>query len=234
MIELKIPTLKLRSITLEPDIQTKKGAPKSRQPLEKQVQLAEPLVRPITLDSVVNDPDLVEFLKGEAGKFTYYRVHLGCSFQPDQGDSFEQATFEVTLIRTDGVPKPLPIAWSMLPQRDVDIVKETQSIKLTSSLQLIGVEIANGSEIPVQQEFVVPFGQQTSTPHWEFYETESRRIFGFYPCTLIVRAPHGVTAQGSVGLSTVVRRMALRLFSYRAVGPGGPPLSFTLTSEGAS
>jgi hypothetical protein len=241
MIELEVPTLSMRSVSLEPMIQTTKGVQKSRVPLEKQVQLAEPFVRAITLDSAASDPDLVEFLKGEAGTFMYYLVHLGCSFQPDQSDSFEQATLEVTLKRADGLSEPLPSTWSMFPQRDIDIVEETQSIKVTSSLQLIGsslqligIELDKGANRKVQEEFVVPMGQQTPNPRWVFSETSSRRIFGFYPCTLIVRVPHGVTAQGAVGLSTMVRRMALKLFPYRAVGPDGVPFSFTLTSEGAS
>jgi hypothetical protein len=234
MIELEVPTLSMHTVSLEPMIQTTKGVPSNRVPLEKQVQLAEPFVRAITLDSVVNDPELVEFLKGETGTFMYYRVHLGCSFQPDQSDSFEQATLEVTLKRADGVSEPLPSTWSMFPQRDIDIVEETQSIKLTSSLQLIGIQLDKGVNRNVQEEFVVPMGQQIPNPRWVFSETSSRRIFGFYPCTLIIRVPHGVTAQGAVGLSTIVRRMALKLFPYRAVGPDGVPFSFTLTSEGAS
>jgi hypothetical protein len=207
-----------------------RGSAHAVEELAGRLSIGEPIAIPLEaadLDSDdAADRDLRLFLESEATTHAYYLVRLACTFRPEAGEPFAQASLGVLLTRADGVPEPKPIAWSMTPRRAEDSVEFSTSVKLEGKASLGGfVDVSGGPQITKKltrrQIQLAALNELGSNPIWELRKTESGDIDGSYLFALVVRAPRGIPAHAKLALSASIERARLagRFFTYRALLP---------------
>ncbi|HWN44993.1 MAG TPA: hypothetical protein VNW71_22405 [Thermoanaerobaculia bacterium] len=216
MIELPLPSATLMEVPFVPNMPARKGGPRQVPPLEKRVLVGTPLTLPLNKKTVGKDPELLEFLNREKDTFKYHLVRLSMSLQPEDNESFQMVTLNVTLDCAAGNGSCQPIVWSMQPMHDMDVDMYTSTAKLSVDAKLLSAELGDSVVTEVKNEFITPFGLQTSTPYWVFTPTSARRISGAYQCKLIVRAPAAGPTQGEVTIDVSLERTAFMVFSYRS------------------
>lgn len=235
MLTIELPEMQgdtWRDLALEPEVRATKGgkqAPAER--LEGWVSLGEPVVLPLTPERLADDPALRDFVARE--EFAFCLVHLACSFRPREGEPFANAWLEVLLARADGMPRPLPVAWSMYPRRLEKAVEVSRTVRLGASLK---VEDIAGAESGMEQEerwthhevYLQALNELQPNPIWEFHSTPRAEIRGLQRLVLVVRAPKAAPAQATVRLSATVRRKRLGIIPYTTAHPGAPDTSFNL------
>ncbi|GAA4070226.1 hypothetical protein [Nonomuraea soli] len=228
-MELDAPDLAWLPATMTADARVTRGRPRPA-PVRGAVTLGRPVVQPLTEELAAGDPPLRAFLAEQGGAWRFHLVHLGCSFLPEPGARFAQAWLTVRLARADGVPEPVPIAWSLDPLRSERPVEQTTTVKIGAKAVLeAGVEVSTtGSRTEV---FLTAYGLQEDTCTWEFTRTAREEIRGGQRLALVARTPGRALAVGEVELRATLVRRRLGVLPYRVALDGGEPLTFRLSGE---
>ena len=237
MIVFEAPEIPEHDLILEPENRITRGSgTESVDPLEGWVSIGEPVPVPLTIDSVSEDKDLVNFLKSEnAEHFKFHRVHLSCTFRP-HNDPFVNAWLKVQLARSDDIQTPQPIAWSMKPRRLEKFVEISRTVKIGASLKILPevaeLGIGSGSERKQtwqhNEVFLEALNELQSDPIWEFTKTDKEPIRKSHRFDLVVRSPKDAVTGGMVSLSATVERKRLGIIPYKAAFPDNPQLTFQL------
>jgi hypothetical protein len=208
MIELSLPTLPERELTLESDDPSRDGSDSGAPglpPLEGRVTLGGPLALPLTPDQITDDPVLRAYVEQEAAHSVYHLVHLSLSFAGQPGaPRLTSAKIELKLSSTSTGTEP--IAWSMTPLRVTDTTQMERGFTLGPSLKLSEMEASvgeikqtvTGSRTEV---FLQALRELQPDPAWEFTRTRDMDLYGSYRLIMVVRAP----LDGATSLSSTVR-----------------------------
>jgi hypothetical protein len=212
---------------------TKSASPPAFVPavLEKRFTISTPQVLALTPERLQDDPEAAAFMRA-AGSVAFDVVSLSCTFYSNEKEPFEEAWVGVRL-HTKENRQDAPIAWSMKPMHDSDLIEESGTIKVEAGLKLfndveptLGLEI--GDKRQRQQNFVTAFGLQQSEPYWYFRKTSQRDLEGSYRLTLVVRRSKKTPTTGMVSAKATVRKTAALVFTYKSSFEPAPSLSFTL------
>ena len=235
MIALEVPDLQMQSVMLKPEIRRTKGmAAPPADDLDAVVALGSPMSVPLGPDKVAGDPELSAFLDSQKDKFAYYHVHLACTLRPAEDEPFVKALLKVKLARSDAIPEPQPIAWSMIPRSIEDAVEVSKTVKFGGDLKLIGVVAGSVAsherteKSKLTELFLAAYNEQRPDPFWEFVNTSTGKIQGSYRFGLVVQTPIGAPVKGVVKLSARVQRKHFGIIPYRTDFEGAPEISFSL------
>jgi hypothetical protein len=222
MAEVELPEVTWHRVDLNP--RTVKGGtqPEPRDSLPERMSVGEPIVLRITPALIGNDQTLASYLEQEGRDFDFLMVRLGCTFLPADGETFVSAWIRLLLERLDG-GDPEPIAWSMQPDRVVDVVKQTRGIEIGPELQLepvgLGATYSRDTEVNRKEYFIQAFNLLQPDPRWRFTPTRSTSISGSYLLTLVIRAPKDTEAEATMDLGASVRRKRLGIIPYQVAVP---------------
>lgn len=228
MIELSIPDPTPRALTLEPRVE-RGGTPAPWLPAR--MSIGGPLAVPLDADRVTGDDDLRTFIQREETA-DFFLVHLAATFVPDPDEPFERAWLTVRLQRRDDVTEPMPIAWSMQPNRISDEVERSRKVSIGPSLKIAGVGVeasaASGSTQVLRDVSLEARHELEANPMWVLERTRSAPIRGVQRFVLVVRSPRGVSTGGVVESGAVLRRRLLGPITHRATLEDGTPIRFEL------
>ncbi|MBP2145728.1 hypothetical protein J2129_001182 [Methanofollis sp. W23] len=140
------------------------------------------------------------FVRTDMETYDFFLVRLCCSLHPvSEETALHSAEFGVAL-RQDG-KKNAPLVYAMYPRLVSDIVRETSTMGLTGSLELVpmvGVTagLEGTIETGVEYSRLVPkvtahFDTGQSGGHWDLERTEVEELQGIRYFYLLVRAPKG-------------------------------------------
>jgi hypothetical protein len=235
MITLEVPDLQMQSVMLKPEVRRTKGARTvPSDDLDAVIALGSPMSVPIGPDKVAADPELSAFLAAQKDRYAYHHVHLACTLRPAEDEPFVQAVLKVRLARTDSIPEPQPIAWSMIPRSIEDVVEVSKTVKFGGDLKLIGVVAGTVAsrerteKSKLTELFLTAYNEQRPDPFWEFVNTSTAKIHGSYRFGLLVQTPIGTPVKGIVKLSAKVQRKHFGIIPYRTDFEGAPEISFSL------
>jgi hypothetical protein len=228
MIELSIPDPSLRALTLEPRVE-RGGTPVPRLPAR--MSIGGPLAVPLDAKYVTGDDDLRTFIQREETA-DFFLVHMAATFVPDPDEPFERAWLTVRLQRRDDVPEPMPIAWSMQPNRLSDEIERSTKVSIGPSLKIAGVgveaSVESGSTQVLRDVSLEARHELEANPTWVLERTRSAPIRGVQRFVLVVRSPRGVSTGGVVESGAVLRRRLLGPITHRAAPEDGTPIRFEL------
>jgi hypothetical protein len=228
MVELSIPDASPRSLTLEPRVE-RAGAPVPRLP--GRISIGGPLAVPLDAERLAGDDDLLTFMQREKTA-DFFLVHMAATFVPDPDEPFEKVWLTVRLQRRDDVAEPLPIAWSMRPNRLYDEFERSSKVSIGPSLKVAGVGVAasveSGSTQVLRDVSLEARHELEANPTWVLERTRSAPIRGVQRFVLVVRSPRRVSAGGVVESGAVLRRRLLGPITHRASLEDGTPIRFEL------
>jgi hypothetical protein len=229
MIKVKLKEIPLFDITLEPKNRVTRGSTNEKPPLLKGwVSIGGPISIPLNTEWVSHDKDLCHFLEVEENNFSFYLIHLACSFHTVKEEPFINAWLGVNLVRTDNNKQPQPIAWSMRPSRLVKVVKISRTIKVGGKLKLLKPSVEKKQEYEKQEIFLEALNELGSNPIWEFTKTKTEEIRGSHRLTLVVRIPKKSKILGNVSLEAIIQRKHWGVFKYKESFPDSPQRTFYL------
>jgi hypothetical protein len=199
--------------------------------LQRRFTIGVPQVLGLTPESLKDDPEAAKFIEA-VSTVTFDLVALSCTFYPSKNESFHEAWLGVQL-QSEGNRSSVPIAWSMKPLHDSDLVEESGTIKLEAGLKFfnsvepkLGVEF--GDKAQRHENFLTAFGLQQSQPYWYFQKTSQRELEGSYRLALVIRRNKSVKASGTISAKATVRKSAALIFTYKTSVEPASPLSFAL------
>ena len=225
---LSLPRLAWQELTLAPDDIVTRGEEHDDRPLADLIALGGPTSIPITADDVADDGDAVAFVRARAQSFSFFLVHLACAFRPLDGEPFLTATVQLDLSRGDGVASPAPIALSMKPDRLGEPVELSRSVKLGATLKILEAGAEQVVTTTYEDPFLEALNELRSDPCWQLHRTRHIDIRGSQRFVMVVQAPLGSDARGSVTLSAEVKRKRFGIVSYAAALSDQRPLEFVL------
>lgn len=195
----------------------------------RRLTVAAPMIASVTPELLKDDPEGLVFLQSSHG-FSFNIVSLAATFYGDERDPFEEVWLALTLRREDNLAEPAPIAWSMKPLHDGDVVETSSSLKFDPGFKFGIMEPTIGGEIATKvsrhDPFLTAYGLQQSQPSWHFRRTEARNIEGSFRLYLVVKKPCECSTIGRVAVRATVRKSAV-LISYRSELRDTPaPLEF--------
>ena len=200
--------------------------------LQQRFTIGLPQVLGLTPESLKDDPEAAAFME-TVSTVTFDLVTLSCTFYPSNNESFEEAWLGVQLHSEGSSPPGVPIAWSMKPLHDSDLVEESGTIKLEAGLKFLnavepklGVEF--GDKVQRHESFLTAFGLQQSQPYWYFHKTSQRQLEGSYRLALVIRRDRSTTASGGISAKATVRKTAALIFTYKTSVEPSSLLSFDL------
>jgi hypothetical protein len=193
-----------------------------------QPSIGGPVIMALTSDmeGLKDDPDLVAYIKQEAGSFRYLVVTLACTFSAAEGETFEEVWVKINLQRTDG-GAGAPVAWSMKPDKQFSESEVTRTAKFGSDLKLLNAGAEVGVKRNYQLVYLEPRNELQSNPTWYLKSVEGVQIGGSYRFRMVVRAPL-VACGGTIDVSTNIRRKKWGVIPYSVVPPGAPSKTFTM------
>jgi hypothetical protein len=223
MIEIAVPPLRERELTLEPVTETRGDHEAARlPPLTRRIALGGPLAVPVTPDYVAGYPDLRTFVEQEAGHSTYRLVHLSVSFAAEPAaPRLEAVTLEFRL--TAAREAPQPVAWSMAPLRLTDVAHVERSFRLGPHLKLEDVEVSavEYEKVTSRQQVEVFLQAQRelrSDPAWEFRRTRALDLYGSHRLVMVVRAGREQATGISGTVHAVTKGNLLRRYRQQVTG----------------
>ena len=227
MASIEILDAELEPMSLVPVDTAKKGLI-SGPPPESKPEIGGPVIIALTADrdDLKDDPDLIAYMKQEAGKFRFLIVTLACTLTPADGETFEEVWVKINLQRQDGADEP-PIAWSMKPEKLSSDSEITKTAKLSSTLKLLDAEADLEVKNTYQRVYLEPRHELQSNPTWYLKTIEGVEIAGAYRFRMVVRAPLAACT-GAINVSTNIGRNKWGVIPYSVEPPGQPPKTFAL------
>jgi hypothetical protein len=229
MVELSIPDPSPYTLMLEPRVE-RAGTAVARLP--GRISIGGPLTVPLDAKCVAGDDDLLTFIRREKTA-DFFLVHMAATFVADPDEPFERVWLTVRLQRRDDVAEPVPIAWSMRPNRLYDEDERSSKVSIGPSLKIAGIGVAasveHGSKQVLRDVSLEARHELEANPTWVLERTRAAPIRGVQRFVLIVRSPRGVSAGGVVESGAVVQRRLLGPITHRATLDDGTPIRFELT-----
>jgi hypothetical protein len=187
------------------------------------IEITEPLVTRLTEVLVAGDPELATFWRAEKDRFRYDYVTFRCTLIPASAQPFEKAWLEVQLGPREAGKGP--IAYSMAPDRIVDVKTLSDSAKIGGDFKLIKSEAKSGTERQAEDYVLRAWREQTAEPYWTFNKTETVPLTGTFKFHLVTRTPVDVEGSGKLTARAVVEKRTFYLFNRES--PVGEPASLT-------
>lgn len=230
MIELNPVSTVQRALLLEPRVERGNHGP--LEPLPGVITVGGPVSIPLTSDRLKDDSELANFVAAD-GAYRYDLVHLAATFEPSEDEPLDRAWIQISLSRFDGGAPPLPIAWSMKPDRVEDEGSRSTGIKLGGSVKIADVGIEAGvdrSNTHVMRDVrIEALHELQSTPTWVLHRTKGSPIRGNQRFVLVLRTPRQTLAAGVLELGATVHRRRFGILSHRAVLKDTPqPIRFII------
>jgi hypothetical protein len=214
---VELPQLDWTETMLEPEVRITKGgkAPPTDPPLPGRLLLGRPVSVRLTTKSA-QDPTLRTFLEGHAGRSEFTLVHLGCSFRHADDEPFARASLQVRLTRADGGDGSEPIAWSMWPLRESEVLDDSTTAEIGADAKVFSAKVQRTITVKRGDVWLEGFGELQSDPGWEFTRTPRIPISGSYRLILVVMSDAGAPFGGQIDVTATVEHRLLGLMSYRA------------------
>lgn len=231
MIEIELPDLEWQGVVLRPeqrqtkDVRIKDGRSDD---ITGYSSLGQPVSMKLTPERVSDDQALVGFMEERAGVSDFYLIHLGCTFNPPADDPVVWASLQVFLSRVDGVPEPLPIAWSMTPQRLTAPVESQATARLGAHLKFVEAEIQRTTTLTDNQIYVEALFELEPRPGWQFSRTKSAELHGVQRMSLVAMVPAAVEVRYSLELKASIERKRWGLIGYQADLAGSVKRTYSL------
>lgn len=229
MVALTLEPETMTPMTLEPRVERSGGA---IPPLHGRVSLGGPFVIPLDADTLRSDEELCAFIRGDTDA-EFFLMHMTATFEPDDEEPLERVWFAVNLGRGDGVDSPLPVAWSMKPDREYEEQQRSSRLRLGPSLKLVAVGVSaaaeRGSSYLVRDVMLEARYEKQSNPTWVLERTRGSAIRGVQRFALVVRSPRAARGRGSVEIGAVIRRKRFGPITHRVPLHSAGPLQFVLT-----
>jgi hypothetical protein len=235
---IELPDPPSREVVLDPNVALNRGGSvpgEFREPLHGRLSMGGPVVRRISVDST-DDVELRRFLERDAGDSDFYLLRLTCTLRSADDEPFTEVLLGVALSAED-VLLEAPIAWSMEPERLVDAVEVSRSVRLGPSLKILGLGLDGNVEIGGKRErhdvFLEALYELESTPTWAMYRTASTSLQGLHRFHLVVKATKGSITVGEVAATAKIEKKRFGILGYEAALPDTPvPISFVLPTLG--
>ncbi|WP_162833220.1 hypothetical protein [Streptomyces sp. CB09001] len=166
---------------------------------------------------MADDPDLSEYLTGQADTCDYHLVHLSLTFAPTpQRPRLEFAHLALNFSAKPEFPPPL--AHSMDPMRLTDAVQVTRTRRLGPQLSLLGAdaslgEVGRHQEYTSHQPFAQALGLHGPTPGWEFRRTIATELTGCHALRMVVRTTVGSVTDLACTVTAGVKIPLLRRYT---------------------
>ena len=200
--------------------------------LQQRFTVGVPQVLALTPQSLKDDPEAAASIE-LLSTTTFNLVTLSCTFYPSKKEPFEEAWLGVQLDSKASNPRAVPIAWSMKPLHDSDLVEEAGTIKLEAGLKFfdavepkLGFEL--GDKVQRHENFLTAYGLQQSLPYWNFRATSQRQLEGSFRLALVIRKDKASAASGRISAKATVRKTAALIFTYTASVEPSSSLAFDL------
>jgi hypothetical protein len=232
MINLSAIDGRAQRFRLVPDARVTRGgkAKLGVAPISAFIEITEPLVTPVTKALVADDAALAAFWGAEKGRFHYDYVTFRCTLIPADGAPFEKAWLEVDLEpRAEGRG---PIAYSMEPDKIVDVKTLSDSVKLGADLKLVSSEAGTTIERKAEDYVLRAWREQTAQPYWAFNRTDTVPLTGTFRFHLVTRTPADIEGSGRLTARAVVARRTFWIFESEASAGAPASLTFSLRHSG--
>ena len=217
MIDLVVGDATPRALVLEPRVERSEHGP--AQPLVGPISLGGPVAIPLTPARLDGDRELASFVEADTA-FRYDLVHLAGTFVPAEDEPLERVWVKVTLSRVDQGEPPLPIAWSMKPDRLEDTGASSTAIKLGGSLKIADVGLQLGADRGTQHVLrdvrLEALYELQSNPTWVLERTKGSAIRGTQRFALVLRTPRDTRATMSIDVGAVIQRRRFGFLTHRA------------------
>jgi hypothetical protein len=223
VIEIDLEPLTPRVVPLAPRVE--RGRSDDVGPAVGPVSVGGPISIPLTKESAPDDPDLAAFVDADSDH-RYDLVHLAGTFAPVD-EPLQRVWFIVQLARPDKGPSPLPIAWSMKPERLSDDVTNSSKATIGADAKLLSAGLELGSSRVSKDVSLQALYTMQSNPTWILERTKSAEISGTQRFVLVVRSPRDAPAHGRLEVGALIRKKRLGLLSYKVPLDAIPdPLEF--------
>lgn len=195
------------------------------------ITVAMPVSTRLTSNMVSQDPEAVAFLQS-AGDDDFHVVNFACTFLDSTVAPFEEAWLQMALSTVTDAESGEPIAWSMKPEREADLVTSSYSVKLEGKLKLStgeepGVAVEVGDQTSHEIGFITAYNLMQSRPYWRFRRTPVRNIDGSYQLSLVVRRPRAKEVKGTLAVKATIRKK-VAWFLPKREATDAPTLSFDI------
>lgn len=230
-MDIELATPEFRTVTLEPkEVHVRgPGGAAVLEPLEGPVSIGGPITVPLTKERAADDPDLQAFFEQDTAH-RYDLVHLAGTFAPVD-EPLQRVWIAIELSRPDAGPAPLPIAWSMKPERLEDEVTTSAKATLDADAKLLKAGLEIGSSRVSKDVSLQALYTMQSNPTWILERTDSAQISGVQRFVLVVRSPVDAPARGRVEVGAVVQRRRLVFLTKKVPLSAVPaPLDFDVAA----
>ena len=223
MINIELPDMDWHDTVLELEQRVTKGSQTAHPPpgeqLADRMRIGGPVCVPITLKLAGDDHELLAMLMAEAHDYRYVFLHLACTFQPQEDETFDKAWIQIQLECADGVDMPIPIAWSMTPTKISQPITFSSGLSVGASLKFLHVDGSFQRELARDLIFLEALNEMRADPTWAFSRTRQADLRGSQRLVMVVRAPKAATVRGKLHLKATVQRRFLKVFPYRVSFP---------------
>jgi hypothetical protein len=219
----------------EPDLQPVRLRPQTRPVLgvesgqsglrdeEKRLYVGLPLLR--RLDPSTLGEDAKPFLLARP-RSRFHLLTIYAHFVHDEQRPFVSGWVNVTLRCTAPDAREQPVAWSMRPQNESEVVAVSREVTVGPSLRLtipsISAELNPAVSKKTQETFnrhdvsMEALGEGRSDPRWNLYATDSSPIRGTHALSLVIDIPANEHGSAFIDMGATIRERRLKVFRYAA------------------
>jgi predicted transport protein len=181
------------------------------------ISLGEPIGVEIDEAYAKNDEILALLLRNQEPRSRYvlFRFVINIA-DSEMARKADRLWLNVTLGDLDAAPGRRPIAYSMDPDVEVEVVaSKGRKVSFGGDLKLVHADVELDRSADMHAIRAQANRKQTSTPNWMLRPTPMRPFAGDYTLTLISRGPDGSRTQATAALQAHFRKgdQVVSLFS---------------------
>jgi hypothetical protein len=222
----QFPEPELRPVRLRLQTRSILGAGNGQPDLpvqEKRLYVGVPLLQPLNPGTL--EEEAAPFLQARPGS-RFHLLTINADFVHDEERPFVSAWVNVTLRCAAPDAAQQPVAWSMRPRNESEVVAVSRKVTVGPGLKLtvpgISAELSPAVSTETQETFsrhdvsLEALGEGGSDPRWNFYATASGPVRGTRVLSLVIDIPADAHGTASIDMGATIRARRLKVFRYAA------------------
>jgi hypothetical protein len=197
--------------------------------LSNRLSLGFPLAVRLNQERIADDGEASEIIRSDRDHL-FSLITVSCTFHPSEEAPFQKAWLRVMLRDTAG-SGDAPIAWSMKPLDETDVIEDSTSLKLEAGTKLLHsleprLTLEGGQKTARKESLIRAFGLQESEPYWLFQKTASRDLMGAFRLILVVRRSRLSNVYGRLDVKATVKQRTFVLAHTVSFEPATDGIEF--------